>query len=172
VTGPIEQRLNGRGLHNLAGVHHHHPVHILSHEAQIVGDEEHGHAPRFLLGPKHVHELSLDGDVQGGGRLVCDQETRIARQPDSDDYALAHTAGEFVGIGAGPLLWGGDPHLGQERHRARRRPSTIKVRVAPKSFGDLLTYTIARVEDRHWILKNKPDVAAPDRTKPPRVRGP
>jgi len=130
VAGSVEERLNGCCLHDLAGVHHHHPVHILSHESQIVGDEKDGHPPRFLLSPKHVHQLTLDGDVQGGRGLVGDQKARAASQGDGDDYPLAHSTGEFVGIGARSRFWRGDADFGQERHRTGCRPSAVELREA------------------------------------------
>ena len=40
----------------------------------------------------------MDRDVQGGGRLVADEDVRLGGQSDRDDDALAHAAGEFEGV--------------------------------------------------------------------------
>ena len=43
-------------------------------------------------------DLRLDGDVEGGGGLVGEQQLGIARQGDGDHHALAHAAGELVRV--------------------------------------------------------------------------
>ena len=47
---------------------------------------------------KQVQNLRLDGHVQRGSRLVGDDELGRAGQGHGDHDALAHTAGQLVGI--------------------------------------------------------------------------
>ena len=49
-----------------------------------------------------VEDTSLDGDVQGAGGLISDEQVGAGRQADGDEGALAHAAGELVGVLLGP----------------------------------------------------------------------
>ena len=65
-----------------------------------------------------VEDLLLHGHVEGGGRLVGDQQVRAAGQTDGDERTLAHTTGELVreltGTGSGV----GQTGLGQQTRDA------------------------------------------------------
>ena len=43
-------------------------------ELQVVGDEEHGHAALAAQLVEDCHHLGLGGDVQGGRRLVGEEQ--------------------------------------------------------------------------------------------------
>ena len=49
-------------------------------DAEVVGDEDHRHVAVALLLGEQVEDLGLHGDVEGGGRLVGEQQRR-ARRP-------------------------------------------------------------------------------------------
>ena len=66
------------------------------------------------------HDLRLHGDVERGGRLVGDQQARIAGERHGDHHALAHAARQLVRIVAQPLRGVGDAHA-LERFLGRRR---------------------------------------------------
>ena len=88
-------------LDDLAGVHHVDPVAHLGHHAQVVGDEQHGRAG---LGPQVAHEvedLGLHGDVQGGGRLVGDEQARRAGHRGGDEGALLLPARDLMRVTPG-----------------------------------------------------------------------
>ena len=70
-----------------------------------------------------VEDLRLDGDVEGGGRLVGDQQLRLARERQGDHHPLPHAAGELVRILGGPALGLRDLHQLQHLHRALASPS-------------------------------------------------
>ena len=57
-------------------------------------------------GPQRAQHLGLHGDVEGGGRLVGQDDGRVVGHGDGDDHPLAHAPGELVGVVAHPL--GGD----------------------------------------------------------------
>ncbi|MNT86581.1 hypothetical protein D3C72_2268840 [compost metagenome] len=44
-------------------------------------------------------DLSLDGDVQGGRRLIRDDQVGAVQHGDRDRHALAHAAGQLVRVG-------------------------------------------------------------------------
>ena len=70
----VERRL----LDDPAGVHHHHPVGGLGDHAEVVRDQDHRHCGLVLQVAQQVEDLRLDGDVERGGRLVGDQQLRLA----------------------------------------------------------------------------------------------
>ena len=88
-----------RGLDHAALLHHHHAVAIGGGQAEIMRDQDRRHAA--LLGEldDQVHDGLLRGDVEAGGRLVRDQELRIAGERQRDHDALAHAAGQLERIG-------------------------------------------------------------------------
>ena len=57
---------------------------------------------------EQLQDLGLDGHVERGGRLVGDQELRIARQRHGDHDALPHAARELVRVLLDPALGVGD----------------------------------------------------------------
>src|SRR5699024_6736580 len=97
---PIDEQLRGRRLlHHLAQVHAGDVVGEILDHAQVVGDEYvcRPHLPLQLL--EQVQDLSLDGYVQGGDRLVADDELGVHRQGPGDADALAAAAVQLVGEG-------------------------------------------------------------------------
>ena len=60
-------------LHHAARIHHDDFIAGFRDDAEVVSDEHDGHAD-FRLKPRHeIEDLCLDGDVEGGGRLVGDE---------------------------------------------------------------------------------------------------
>ena len=99
-----EQLGHGGLLDHLRGVHHGHVVGHFGHDAQVVGDQQDRHAHLALQGPQQIQDLGLDGDVEGRGRLVGDQQLRVAGEGHGDHHPLPHAAGELVRIVAEPPL--------------------------------------------------------------------
>ncbi len=87
----VEDLVERRLLDDLAGIHHHHPVGHLGDDAEVVGDQHHRQVAVPVAGsPAAVEDLRLDGDVERGGRLVGDQQLRIAaRAPSRSSPAAA-----------------------------------------------------------------------------------
>ena len=81
VARAREQLLDRRLLHDLARVHHDHARAEVGDDAEVVGDEDHRHARcRACSDRMQVEDLGLDRDVERGGRLVGDEQPRLARQ--------------------------------------------------------------------------------------------
>ena len=78
---------------------------------------------RVLQVAHQVEDLRLDGHVQRRGRLVGDQQLRIAGQRHGDHHALAHAAGQLVRILAHPprRRRNADQRQHLDRLAARRR---------------------------------------------------
>ena len=69
-------------LHDLAEVHHRDPVADVLDDRQVVGDEQVGEPEPLAEVRQQVEDLPLDRDVEGGDRLVADDELGLdARGP-------------------------------------------------------------------------------------------
>ena len=58
-----------------------------------MADHDQRHVPFALDVLEQVEDLLLSGDVERGGRLVRDQQVRVARQGHRDRDPLPHPAG-------------------------------------------------------------------------------
>ena len=76
--------------------------------------------------PMQVEDLRLHGDVEGGGRLVGEQQRRAAGQGDGDHHALAHAAGQLVRVLVEPALGLGDADVVEQ---LRRRSAVASLRL-------------------------------------------
>ena len=68
-------------------------------DAEIMRDQEHGHAELGLEVADQLQDLRLDRDIESGGRLVGDQQRRAADQRHGDHGALAEPARQLEGVG-------------------------------------------------------------------------
>ena len=86
-----------------------------------MGDEDDRGAERPLQIEDQVEDLRLDRHVERGGRLVGDEDARIARKRHRDHRALAHAAGQLVRVFPGALRRFGDFDEPQHRDRLGER---------------------------------------------------
>ena len=63
---------------------------------------------------QQVEDLGLHGDVQGGGRLVGDDQVGLAGDRAGDQDALGHAAGDLVRVGRERPLRVGDADPGEQ----------------------------------------------------------
>ena len=104
-------------------IHHVDAVGVARDDAEIVRDDDQRDAEPARQVLHQFEDLRLDGDVERGGRLVGDDELRIAGEPDRDHHALAHAAGELMRILLEPPLGVGDADELQQLDRARAWPA-------------------------------------------------
>ena len=96
--GSLKMSSGATGLDDLAGVHDVHAVGVARHHAEVVGDDD-DRGAELLRQPRHdLEDLRLDRHVERRGRLVGEQELRVAGQRHRDHHALAHAAGELVRV--------------------------------------------------------------------------
>ena len=84
-----EQRRHRRALDDLARVHHRDAIGDARDDAEIVRDQDERHPELALQRLQQVQDLRLDRDVERGGRLVGDDQRRLAHQRHRDHHALA-----------------------------------------------------------------------------------
>ena len=63
-----------------------------------MSDEQHGDPAGQLQGAEQGEDAGLDRHVERGGRLVGDQDLRIAGEGPGDGDPLRHAAGDLVRV--------------------------------------------------------------------------
>ena len=147
-----------RFLHFAAGIHHQHAFGDLRHHPQIVGDENDGGAHPLLELAHQIEDLRLNGHIERGGRLVGDQELRVAGERHGDHHPLPHAAGELMRIFAHAPLRLGDADQSQHLHRTSLRRLSAKTLMQPQRFADLAADREDRIEARHRLLEDHADL--------------
>ena len=119
MAGTVDHVIPGAAFHDFAAVHHDDTIRHLGNHRQVMGDQNERSA---LLLHQLIHELEdlrLYGHIQGGGRLIGDDELRVGSQSDRNDDPLPHTARKLMRVGFQPILRIGDTHHMQQFHTAR-----------------------------------------------------
>ena len=148
-------------LHSATRIHHHHLVAQLRHHPEIVGDEDDGHAGLGLQRLHQIQYLGLDGDIQRSGRLVTDQQIRLAGERHGDHHPLAHAAGKVVGIDGEALGRLRDPHLLQHGDGGLLALGLAEIGpVQAEHLHQLSPDRLHRIERRHRLLEDHGDAVA------------
>ena len=126
----------------------------LGRDAEVVGHEDHRHAHLALDLAQQDQDLNLHGGIEGGRRLVGEQEARAARQRHGDHHALAQPAGQLVRIGLEPPLGRRHAHQLQQLQRAGQGCLPADALVAAHRLGDLAAHRVQRIERRHRLLEH------------------
>ena len=113
VFGGGEDFLDGALLDDFTTEHDEDAVGDILDDAEVVGDEDEAHAEAAPEFGEEFHDLLLDGDVEGGGGFIGDEELGATTEGHGDHDALLHAAGEFVGIGAEAFFGFGDADLAE-----------------------------------------------------------
>jgi hypothetical protein len=106
--------------------------------------------------------LGLHGHVEGGGRLIGDEEARATRDRHGDHRPLPHPARELVRIQTRSLVWFGNADQIQHLDRPRVRGVLREPFVDPGHLADLTPHPMHRVERGERILEDHRDLAATD----------
>ena len=162
MVGAAIDRRGRTDLDGAAGVHDKDTVCVAGHDAEIVGDEDHGRTRFFGELGQELQDLRLDGDVEGGSGLVGEEDLRVAAESHGDHDALAHAAGELVRVAVEAGDGVRDAHSAEERGRARARLIFRQTLVKLERLSDLRADLHDRVERGHGLLKDHGDIVAAD----------
>src|SRR6266566_8213218 len=141
-------------LDELTAVHDGDVLADLGDHGQVVRDEHQADAGLAAQPRQQAQDLVLDGDVERGGRLVAQDDLRVAGQRDRDHHALPHAARELVRVGPEPPLRVGDAHPAHQLERALGRPGPAEPEVHLRPFGYLSADPHHRVERAHRLLED------------------
>ena len=127
-----------------------------------MGDQQKGHAQVVHQTQQQFQDLVLDGDVEGRGRLVGQQQGRLGCQGDGDHRTLAHAAGEFVSVLIEPLRRRRDANQTQQFDRPGATLRTGQGGVGLQRFLDLQADGQHRVQRGCRFLEDHADAGPAD----------
>lgn len=154
MTGPGPQVRGREVLHDPAGVHDQDAVADVGDHRDVVADqEERGPLLAADVLQQRQH-LALHRHVEGGGRLVGDDEPGAAHEAHADHGALPHAAGELEGVLAGPALGLADPDRAQPVDGAGGGRLAAEALMVAADLGELAADAHGGVEGRHRVLED------------------
>ena len=166
-----EQRTGRAGLDDAPVTHHQNAVAEIGHHAEIVGDQDDPHVHLGLQVTQQVADLGLHGHVQGGGRLVGDQQVGLAGDGPGDEHALGHAAGDLVRVGVEGALRVRDADLGEQLERPPPRLCPGQPEADAHRLYQLAANGEGGVQVGHGLLGNVGDPLAPHGAHLPRPEG-
>ena len=161
MLGGAEDVGNGGLLDDAAALHDGDAVGNLRNDGEVVGDEEHSEAVGMAEGAKEIEDLGLNGDVEGGGGLVGDEEAGAIGESDGDEDALALATGELVWVVGEAALGFGEGDLVEGGEGAGFDVVTGKFGVVgADGFSDLGADLHDGIEGGHGLLEDHGDITA------------
>ena len=126
-----------RGLDDLAEVHDGDAVGHVLDNGEVVADEEQREAKLLLQVLQQVHDLRLDGNIEGRDRLIADDEIRFGGERAGNADALPLAAGELVRLAIRGVAWQPDPVEQAVDTRLELRPRLGKAEIADRLSEDM-----------------------------------
>src|SRR5215211_2683344 len=83
-------------FHDATQVHHSHTVRKIAHGSKIMCNKDNRYTARLAQIREQVDDLSANGYIQHGNRLVCEQQMRLQNERARDHYALTLSARELM----------------------------------------------------------------------------
>ena len=158
-------------LHKLAIAQHHDAVGDLGDHCQVMGDVDGGLIE--LLGDflHRRQHLDLGGHIQGSGRLIEDDDIRLAGHGHGHHGALQLSAGDLVGIAVADVLGIGQKQAVDKFQWPSFAASSMLINAVPhRCFGILFDNPVSRIEGGRRTLGHIGDAATPNRAQRP-LRG-
>ncbi len=134
------------------------PVGDVTDHGEVVADEEHGKSATIAQIRQEVEYLCLHGHVEGGNRLVAQQDVGLQNEGACEDNALPLATGQLrrflqVQVSA-------DSHFFEERSGTSGAIGTRSDPVNVQWFSHLRQNSHARIEGTQRILENVLELAA------------
>src|SRR5947209_2910734 len=160
MDGRPEYIAHAAEFDELARIHDREAIAHLSHDSEVVGDEEQRHLvhPAEIL--QDLEDLGLHDHVEGGRGLVRDQELRVHHERHRNHDPLTHPPAELVGIVLETALW--NPHRGEGCHGPVNRFLLRNVLVGADRLDEVILDREQRIESRHRILEDEGDFLSAD----------
>ena len=158
----VKQLLGRSLLGDARGVHDDDAVGVARDHAEIMRDDDQRDVELARQVLHQLENLRLNRHVERGGRLVGDDQFRIAGESDGDHHALAHAAGELMRVLVEPAFRVGNADKGQQFDGARLRLLVVHAEMDLQRLLDLQPDGQDRVERGHRLLEDHRYVAAAD----------
>ena len=89
----VEHLCRRSHLHDLATIQHSHPIGHVTHDVQVMRNENEAYPRPLLQIGEQVQDRRLDGHIQCRGRLVTNHHARLAGQRARYGHTLLLPAG-------------------------------------------------------------------------------
>ena len=138
----------------------------MAHHGQVMRDEDVGERQALAQLRKQVDDLCLDRDIEGGDRLVRNDEAGLHRERTGNADALTLAARKFMRIALQIGRWQADKvhQLPEPRGNIRTRADRVDV----QRLGNEVTDPATRVQRGGRVLKDHLHAAAERAELPPR----
>src|SRR5688572_7622343 len=140
-------------------------VGYVAYQTQIMGDEEHRHAPPPLQRGDQVEDLLLHRHVERAGRLVGNQQLRLAGDRHRDHHALLLAAREPGRDGSQLGLRRGQADLFEKTQGLGARLPARKPAMLAQHLRDLEADAEHRIKRAHRLLEDHRDLGAAQRAQ-------
>ena len=164
VGGRTEDLLGGSGFDDFSGVEDGDAVGDRGDCADVVGDKDNPGAFFLLQLSEEAEDLGLEGDVEGGGWLVGDEDLGATGERHCDDHALLLATGHLVGVLAGAFFGRRDSDFVEHFDRFDSSFGHGESLVEAIGLGDLVSNTHHGVERREGVLHDEGDFLSSDLT--------
>ena len=158
-------------LHHLAGIEHRDRVAELSHHGQVVGDVQQSGAELVSQVSEELQDLILDGHVERRGRLVTQDQLRLAGHSGGDHHSLSQAAGQLMRIGVDPTLRLRDTDRGHQPDRLGPRGLLGHPVMLQQAVVDLFADPHHRIQRDRRLLEDHRDPGAADLSLEGATRG-
>ena len=138
---------------------HEHPAAVTRDDAEIVGDQQQRSVLADLFEQREY--LCLHGDVERRRRFVRDKELRLSDQRLRDHGALAHAAGQLVGIRTVLALRVGEPDPPEHVDDPVPGAGAFRNAVPQDHLPELSADADEGVQRLHRVLEDDPDLPCP-----------
>ena len=102
MQGSLKKKSGISPFDDAARIHDKDLLAYFRYNPKIMGNEKDGRPDLSVHVDHEVQHLGLDGYIEGGGRLIGDQEAGPAGQRHSNHNPLPHSSGELMGIVSEP----------------------------------------------------------------------
>jgi hypothetical protein len=148
-----EELLTGAGFDDDSIAQDEDIVRHVMHGGHVVGDEEVGDGTFLLEVGEEIENLGTDGDVEGGGWFVADDERGFEHEGADDGQSLALPAGELVRVpmdGVGRHAAAGEEGAGGVFAVLVREMGPMNL----QGFGEDFKDAMSRVHGPDGVLKD------------------
>jgi hypothetical protein len=145
---------HGSALDDGPRVHHCYAVSDKGGHTEVVGNQEHGQPALVYFPAQELEDLRLDRDVESRGRLVGEQNVRIAGERNGYERALSHPSAQLVRVASqcAKRIWHAE--LAEESGSSRPCLTSADGEVHAHRFGDLEADGAHGVQRREWVLED------------------
>ena len=155
-----EDALRGAAFHDFTVVQHHHLARDIRDHAQVMRNHQNRHAELGLQFGDEFEDLRLNGDIQRGGRLVGNEQRRVANQRHRNHGALAHAAGQLERVAIQRLARMREADDFQHFAGQFHALGAADITVQKQRFRDLVADGMQRRQRHHRLLENQRETAA------------